>query len=84
MKQIMKKLVPFMLAFVLLASCGAFAKAETADDAAEEVECFLGHVRNRGHDALCAVWARMPGRTVSGREWDQYISSRIWFSRTRS
>ena len=35
MKQIMKKLVPFMLAFVLLASCGAFAKAETADDAAE-------------------------------------------------
>ena len=35
MKQIMKRLVPFMLAFVLLASCGAFAKAETADDAAE-------------------------------------------------
>ena len=35
MKQIMKKLVPFMLALVLLVSCGAFAKAETADDAAE-------------------------------------------------
>ena len=34
MKQIMKKLVPFMLAFVLLASCGSFAKAETAYDAA--------------------------------------------------
>ena len=35
MKQIMKKLVPFMLALALAVSCGAFAKAESADDAAE-------------------------------------------------
>ena len=35
MKQIMKKLVPFMLALALMVSCGALAKAETADDAAE-------------------------------------------------
>ena len=35
MKQIMKKLVPFMLALALMVSCGAFAKAETTDDAAE-------------------------------------------------
>ncbi len=33
--KIMKKLIPFMLAFALLVSCGAFGMAETADDAAE-------------------------------------------------
>ena len=35
MKQIVKKLVPFMLVLALLVSCGAFAAAESADDAAE-------------------------------------------------
>ena len=35
MKQIVKKLVPFMLALALLVSCSAFATAEEADGAAE-------------------------------------------------
>ena len=35
MKQMAKKLVPFMLVLALLVSCGAFAAAESADGAAE-------------------------------------------------
>ena len=35
MRHMMKKLIPFMLALVMLVSCAAFAKAEATDEKTE-------------------------------------------------
>ena len=69
MKEIISKLLPFMLAFAVMLSFGAYAKAETTAQQTDVIEISSAEELNAINQNLSGHYALAADIDLGGKEW---------------